>query len=288
MSDEERFIQWLLAVGGDPEAPGADPRWRQRLHQDPAWRQLAWDVRRWDCQLRDQLLRGEVPETASPELKQRLLRLLARRAAEAASPVPAGEALAGPAADTAPPGAAGGSSRGGGNRRRMWRVSALAAAVLAVWLLWWLWPPESVRLARNAWQVLQSPALDQPERWYIRRLPSPEDEVPPVLRVSRRVRWCPVRVGRVAGVVHHLMNHETQSVQAWLFVLQDVRDSLPSLPPKRPQWQGEQAVAGCWSDARRGRTYVLVVPGVPRQYRFWIATGPLASASPVPLPGGGK
>ncbi|GEM_PF-6231955 len=279
MADEERLIQWLLATGGDTQAPGADPQWLERLRQDPAWQELAEQIRHWDQQLGRHLREGAIPQRPLARLRQRLLAAAASEAIDSGS-LPKGNELVEPAAGCVGTGNLRRKRAAPGwNTRRSWTLSALAVAVAAVVLLWWLWPPASLRLAKAAWQMLQRPAFNQPEKWITRRQPPPQDEVPPVLRVSRRLRWRAVQVQGQVGVVHHLINHETQSVQAWLFVLHGVLDSLPSFPPKRPQWQQTRAVAGCWADPRRQRTYILIVPGTLQQYRFWITSGPLAKLS---------
>ncbi len=287
MSDEERFIQWLLATGGDPNAPGADPQWHQRLRQDPRWQRLAEEIRDWDRQLGDHLRQGEIPACSRvPELRERLLAWSAAEAPRSEPPISQSDAVApGNGSPSASPRCA--AARVSGTKtdfRSAWKIFALVTALAAVVLLWWLWPSAGERLARSAWQAVQVPEFSHPEPWYTHRQPDPRDDVPPVVRVSRRLRWRPIQLGDRVGVVHHLMNHEAQSVQAWLFVLQGVWTTLPKYPPKQPQWQHAQATVGCWADVQKQRTYVLVVPGPLRQYRFWTTAGPLARNSPATSP----
>ncbi len=275
MPEQEQLLQWLLATGADPQAEPPEPRWRDLLQNDPLWREVAREIRRWDRQLERQLLQGSLPEPPSAQLRQRVLQAMAAVAetAPAVPKTPAGSKTAAPAT------AAQGESawvRFSLRRLESWKAAAALVGLVAALLLWWFWPPASARLARSAWDQLQSADFQQPEHWITRRQTDPADEVPPVLRASRRVRWRPVRLQGWQGVVHHLMNHEAQSVQAWLFVLRGRLKAAPQYPPKQPQWQSAQAAGGCWFDPRRQRTYVLIVPGTVQQYRFWITSGPVA------------
>ena len=283
MPEQEQLLQWLLATGADPQAEPPDPRWRDLLQNDPLWREVAQQIRRWDRQLAQQLFQGPLPEPPSAQLRQRVLQAIAAAAEAApASPKPSsGSKTVAPQVTTQ------GESawvRFGPRHLGAWKAVAALVGLVVVLLLWWFWPPASARLARSAWDRVQSADFQQPEHWITRRQTDPADEVPPVLRVSRRVRWRPVRLQGWQGVVHHLMNHEAQSVQAWLFVLRGQLKSVPEHPPKQPQWQSAQAAGGCWFDPRRERTYVLIVPGTVQQYRFWITAGPLAiRLSELPL-----
>jgi len=261
MSEEELLLQWLLA-GGDPQASCPNPAWRRLLQNDPFWRQLAEEIRRWDRRLGEQIRQGPLPEPLPDGLRQRVLQLTRTTAA-------AGSQSAEP---TDPVGADSRRSC----RRRSWTTTAAAVVLAALVMAWWFRPPASVRLAQSAWEVLRNAEFNRPEHWLSHQGTDPADEVPPVLRASRRVRWRPVRLQGWQGVVHHLMNHEAQSVQAWLFVLRGRLKAVPQYPPKQPQWQSAQAAGGCWFDPRRERTYVLIVPGTVQQYRFWITAGPLA------------
>lgn len=273
MSEEERLLQWLLA-GGDPQAPCPNPAWRRLLRGDPFWRQLAEEIRRWDRQVGEQVRQGPLPEPPSGRLRQRVRQLV--QAAVAAG-LAGSQAARGAGHQPGEPAASAGADLHCSCRRRSWPTTAAVGVLAALVLAWWFWPPASVRLARSAWEVLHSAEFNRPEHWLTHRGTDPADEVPPVLRISRRVRWRAVQLGRWQGVVHHLMNHEAQSVQAWLFVLRGKLKAVPDYPPKQPQWQSVRAVAGCWFDPRRRRTYVLVVPGTVQQYRFWITAGPLAN-----------
>ncbi len=243
MKNRLPWIRWLLGLVGQRGAVSSCAQ-KAQASSDPLLDQA---IGRWEQELEKHLQQVSPPEG----LTQRVLGQMVHRLEVEPS-----------------------SSSRWGQRGWAWRWSVVGALVVLMFAAAGIWvhlrPSPNQLLAQKLWQVFCQRYEAPDQVWFTHTSPPPEDEVPAVVRACSRLRWKKLKLDHLTAVVHELVNHEQASRRAWLFVVHRAEVALPSRPPRSPQWQAGEVVAGCWADPGRGRTYVLIVPGGVQAYRFWI------------------